>query len=319
LRRSCPSLAKKPDWAKPCAALAALPDGDDQAVRGFFETWFGPYAVSDNGKDEGLFTGYYEAELQGTAERRGRYQTPIYARPRDLIAVDLGDFKPEWQGKHLAGKLVGQNLKPYDDRAMIAEGSLAERAPALAWVDDPVDAFFLAVQGSGRVRLEDGRVLRIGYDGANGRDYVAIGRKLAESGELQKPVTMQGIRSWLAAHPDRADEVMNLNPSFVFFRVLQGDGPVGAEGVALTPRRSLAVDPAFVPLGAPVWLDTQDSDNAPLRRLMIAQDTGGAIKGVVRGDVFWGFGAEAEAKAGSMQSQGRTYLLLPKTVTGHGK
>jgi membrane-bound lytic murein transglycosylase A len=313
-RRSCDKLAHKPDWAKPCAALAALHEGDHQAARSFFETWFRPYAASDNGNSDGLFTGYYEAELRGSTERMGRYKTPIYARPSDLIAVDLGDFKSEWKGKHLVGKTVGQKLKPYDDRATIVRGSLNNRASILAYVDDPVSAFFLAVQGSGRIRLEDGRILRIGYDGANGREYVAIGRKLADSGDLPKPVTMQSIRAWLAAHPDRADEAMNWNPSYVFFRVLQGDGPIGAQNVALTARRSLAVDPAFVALGTPVWLDSADGDGNVLQRLMIAQDTGGAIKGVVRGDVFWGFGAEAEAKAGPMQSRGRYFLLLPKTV-----
>jgi len=316
-RRSCQSLGRKTDWAGACAALAAVPDNDNQAARGYFETWFRPYAVSDNGKRDGLFTGYYEAELHGSMQRHGAYQTPLYAWPTDLIAVDLGDFKTEWKGKHLVGKVVGQNLKPYDDRAAIARGSLANRAAVLAWVDDPVSAFFLAVQGSGRVRLDDGRTLNIGYDGANGRDYVAIGRKLADSGDLPKPVTMQSIRAWLAAHPNRADDVMNMNPSFVFFRTLQGDGPIGAQGVALTPRRSLAVDPAFVALGTPVWLDSADGEGQGLQRLMIAQDTGGAIKGVVRGDMFWGFGAEAERKAGAMQSTGRAFLLLPKTVTGY--
>ena len=257
--------------------------------------------------------------MRGAQQRHGPYQTPIYARPADLVTVDLGDFKQEWKGKHLAGKVVGQNLKPYDDRATITHGSLNNRATVLAWVDDPTSAFFLAVQGSGRIKLEDGHTLRIGYDGANGHDYVAIGRKLAKSGDLPKPVTMQSIRAWLAAHPDRADGAMNLNPSYVFFRPLQGDGPMGAEGVALTPHRSLAIDPAFVTLGSPIWLDTTDSANNPLQRMMIAQDTGGAIKGIVRGDVFWGFGAEAEAKAGAMQSRGRYFLLLPKTVKANGE
>ncbi len=319
LRRSCEKLAPKADWAKPCATLATLRDGDDRAARAYFETWFHPYAVTDRGNDDGLFTGYYEAELHGSLQRHAQFQTPIYARPADLIAVDLGDFKNEWKGKHLAGKVVGQNLKPYDDRAAIVRGSLNNRAKILAWVDDPVTAFFLAVQGSGRINLDNGQILRVGYDGANGRDYVAIGRRLAESGDLPKPVSMHSIRAWLASHPNRADEVMNWNPSFVFFRILQGDGPIGAQNVALTPRRSLAVDPNFIALGSPVWLDSTDSDSQTLRRLLIAQDTGGAIKGVVRGDVFWGFGAEAEAKASAMQSRGRYYILLPKTVNSDAR
>lgn len=312
-RRSCEHLAKKPDWAKACAALAQLRDGDNQATRDYFTAWFTPHAVSDNGNADGLFTGYYEAELHGSLHQHGPYKTPIYARPDDLITVDLGDFKPEWNGKHIVGKVVGPKLKPYDERTRIVRGSLANHAKILTWVDDPISAFFLAVQGSGRISLDDGSTLRVGYDGANGRDYVAIGRKLAESGDLPKPVTMQGIRAWLTTHPDRATEIMNLNPSYVFFRALSGDGPIGAENVALTPHRSLAVDPAYINLGTPVWLDTTDSNNEPLQRLVIAQDTGGAIKGVVRGDFFWGFGKEAETMAGAMQSRGRYFVLLPKS------
>jgi membrane-bound lytic murein transglycosylase A len=324
LLRSCAILVRKPstalpdmegkaaDWIRPCAVMAALPPGDDEASRAFFESWFRPWSVSDH---DGLFTGYYEAELRGARHRHGRYQIPLYARPRDLISVDLGDFKPEWKGKHIAGKVKGNRLEPYDDREEITEGSLAKRARVLLWVDDPIDAFFLAVQGSGRVRMSDGHVTRVGYDGANGQNYVAVGRLLADTGEIKKPVTMQSIRAWLNAHPESADDVMNANPSYVFFRVLKTEGPIGAEGVALTPRRSLAVDASYVPLGLPLWLDTTDGMGAPLQRLVVAQDTGGAIKGPMRGDFFWGFGKDAEAQAGAMQSPGHYYILLPKTVT----
>lgn len=317
LRRSCAVLIKKPDWVDPCSAIARAGDNDDKAARDYFTTWFRPYEISDDGNTDGLFTGYYEAELHGSLNRHGPYQTAIYARPDDLITVDLGDFKSEWNGKHIVGKVVSNKLKPYDDRASIVRGSLNNRAKIMAWVDDPISAFFLAVQGSGRITLDNGGTLRVGYDGTNGHDYVAIGRKLVDSGDLPKPVTMQGIRTWLSSHPERADDVMNLNPSYVFFRTLGGDGPIGAEAVVLTPRRSLAVDPAFVGLGTPVWLDTTDGNNASLQRLMIAQDTGGAIKGVVRGDFFWGFGKNAEAMAGTMQSRGRYFVLLPKSVTVH--
>jgi membrane-bound lytic murein transglycosylase A len=290
-----------------------LPPDDDASARAFFETWFRAYAVAGADGENGLFTGYYEAELHGALHRGGRYQTPLYARPHDLLTADLGAFKTEWKGQHLTGKVEGNHFVPYDDRASIAKGSLKARAKVLAWVDDPADAFFLAVQGSGRVRLANNHVLRLGYDQANGRAYVAIGRALADSGALQRPVTMQAIRVYLAAHPDRAAEVMNLNPSYVFFRTLKGDQPIGAEGVELTPLRSLATDPAFIALGSPVWLDTTDGKGASLQRLMIAQDTGGAIKGAVRGDVFWGYGADAEAQAGAMQSRGQYFVLLPKT------
>ena len=313
LARSCPTLRKKSaDWVAPCAALSSVPAHDDDSARQFFERYFQPYAASgDNGSD-GLFTGYYEAELRGSATRLGPYQTPLYARPRDMIAVDLGLFKAEWAGKKLTGKIQKNALIPYDDRSQIVRNGLTNRADILAWVDDPVDAFVLAIQGSGRVRMADGSVLRVGYDGANGRDYVAIGRVLAEAGDLPRPVTMPAIRAWLAAHPDRAEDVMNRNPSYVFFRTLTTDSPIGAAGVPLTPQRSLAVDPAFISLGTPLWLDTTDGHGAPLQRLVIAQDTGGAIKGPVRGDVFWGFGTEAERQAGLMQSRGRYFVLRPK-------
>lgn len=314
LQRSCAVMQKKEGWQTPCAAIGRIAANDSNALRHVLADMFTAYAVSDRSNANGLFTGYYEAELQGSATRHGPFQTPIYARPDDLIAVDLGDFKSEWKGKHLAGKVVGRHLKPYDERGAIAKGSLQSRAQVLAWVDDPVSAFFLAVQGSGRIRLDNGQILRAGYDGTNGRDYVAIGKSMADEGALQKPVSLQSIRAWLAAHPDRAESVMDHNPSYVFFRLLNGEGPVGAQGVALTPERSLAVDPSVIHLGAPVWLDSADGEGRKLQRLMVAQDTGGAIKGVVRGDFFWGYGASAEAKAGPMQSDGRYYLLLPKSV-----
>ncbi|MDX2027244.1 MAG: MltA domain-containing protein [Alphaproteobacteria bacterium] len=324
LTRSCDALkgkapdtsmdiaGKTGDWQTACEALANMPIKNDETARIFFEARFQPYAAESSDKSEGIFTGYYEASLRGAKAPDATYTTPLYAKPRDLITADLGEFRAEWKGQRLTGKVEDSKLRPYDDRATIEKNSLKDRADILAWVDDPVDAFFLAIQGSGRVQLADGNTLRIGYDAANGRAYVPIGRVLADMGALEKPVTMQSIRAWLAAHPERAQEIMNANPSYVFFRALNGDGPVGAQGVALTPERSLAVDPAFVPLGIPLWLDTQDGKGAPFQKLMVAQDTGGAIKGPVRGDVFWGYGPNAEAQAGPMQSKGRYFLLLPK-------
>jgi membrane-bound lytic murein transglycosylase A len=311
--RSCTKLADKSgkyDWHTPCSALAANAPSDDAAARAFFERYFTPYRINDG--DDGLFTGYYEAELHGAPVMTAQYRVPLYTRPDDLISVDLGLFKDELKGKHIVGKVSKTELIPYDDRAAIANASLNGRARPIIWVDDPIDAFFLEVQGSGQVKLADGSTMRIGYDGANGRAYVAIGKALTDMGELQKPVTMQSIRTWLAAHPDRAQEVMDLNPSYVFFRRIEGDGPVGAEGVALTPQRSMAVDPSYISLGTPVWLDSSSPDGAPLQRLMIAQDTGGAIKGAVRGDYFWGAGEAAEREAGGMQSRGHYLILLPK-------
>ena len=324
LARSCPSLrvktpnvaGKASDWQKPCAALAQTP-GTDSAARAYFEEWFRPYQVSGREGNTGLFTGYYVPELRGASQRGGAFQTPLYARPADMISVDLGAFKSELKGQHIVGKVEDRKLRPYDDRAAITRGSLEGRALVLAWVDDPVAAFVLQIQGSGRVRLADGSLKPVGYDGANGQSYLPIGRVLKERGEIPTPVTMPAIRDWLVAHPDRAQEIMNLNPSYVFFRQTPNEDVIGAQGVGLTSQRSLAVDADFVPLGTPLWLDTVDGRGDVLQRLMIAQDTGGAIKGVVRGDVFWGAGDAAAAQAGAMQSQGRYYMLLPKTVTPH--
>jgi membrane-bound lytic murein transglycosylase A len=314
LARSCAVLAKKKNskWQQPCAALEQVSPQNDAAARAFFEQYFTPQLASGNQGEMGLFTGYYEAELNGSLQKTGQFHFPLYARPRDLITVDLGLFRKEWKGQRIAGKVDRTKLIPYDDRAQIEENKLEGRADVLLWVDGEVDAFFLAIQGSGRARLPDGNYIRIGYDGANGRAYVALGKVLADMNEIERPVTMQKIRAWLADHPDRAQTVMNMNPSYVFFRRIEGDGPIGAQGVALTPQNSLAVDPAFIAYGTPLWLDTMDGNGAVLEKLVIAQDTGGAIKGPVRGDFFWGYGKEAAAQAGAMQSQGRYYLLMPK-------
>jgi membrane-bound lytic murein transglycosylase A len=301
-------------WQWACAAADKTPDTDD-AARAYFEQWFRPFAAAGPNGSTGLFTGYYAPELNGALQQGGPFQTPLYARPPDLISVDLGLFKAKYKGEHIVGKVSGSKLVLYDNRAEIARGSLNGRAQPIAWIDDPAAAFFLEVQGSGRIRLTDGTTVPVGYDGANGRDYVAIGRIMAERGDIAKPVTMPAIKAWLASHPQQAQAVLNENPSYVFFRQLPTDEVIGAEGVALTPQRSLAVDPAFVPLGVPVWLETTDGYGAPLRRLVVAQDTGGAIKGPVRGDFFWGSGDEAGQQAGAMQSRGRFYLLLPKTAS----
>ena len=327
-QHSCAALANKngaasmgiagqvTSWQAVCAAAKKIP-ATDEIARVYFEEFFRPYAVEGRDGDVGLFTGYYMPELRGSLRREGAFQTPLYAAPEDKIEVDLGAFKADLKGQHIVGKLRKNALVPYDDRAAIAQGSLTERAKPLAWIDDPIGAFFLEIQGSGRLRLTDGSLLPVGYDGANGRAYTAIGRVLADRGNIDRPVTMPAIRAWLAAHPAQAQEAMNLNPSYVFFRRLSSEDAIGAQGVALTPQRSLAVDRDFLPLGVPVWVDTTDGRGEVLQRLMVAQDTGGAIKGTVRGDFFWGVGDEAAAQAGAMQSRGRAFILLPKTVTLH--
>jgi membrane-bound lytic murein transglycosylase A len=331
LKRSCVKLktgAERPpfgsgtpfggsaDWQRLCAEAQTLP-AEDGAVRRFFEARFTPYRATAAGGDGGLFTGYYEPLLQGQHTRGGRYQVPLYRLPDDTVSIDLGQFKPDWKGQQLVGRLDGQRLVPLPTRAEIDHGAYAGRGLELVWVDDAVDAFFLQVQGSGRIRLPDGRVVRLGYAGKNGHPYTAIGAELVRRGELSKDaVSLQTIRDWLRRHPAEAEAVMALNASYVFFREVDGDGPIGSQGVALTPGRSLAVDPAYVPLGVPLWLDTTQplATAAPLRRLVVAQDTGGAIKGPVRGDLFWGAGAEAEAAAGRMKQPGRYFLLLPRSA-----
>lgn len=332
-RRSCERMIKLPadrnvgpdgiagrisDWLEPCRALAAVAANDDAVARSYFETWFTPYAAANHEARGGLFTGYYEVELAGSTEPGSGYPAVLYKRPEDLVMVELGDFAERWKGERTAGRVVDGRLKPYEDRAAIEGGALAGRGLELVWLEDPIAAFFLHIQGSGRVRLPNGKEMRVGYAGQNGHRYVAIGRPLIDRGAItREEVSLQTIRAWLHANPGEAAAVMNLNPSFIFFHELQDDGPVGAQGVVLTAGRSLAVDAKFMPYGAPVWLDVEDpvAPEQRIRRLMVAQDTGGAIRGPVRGDFFWGHGADAEDRAGRMKSNGEYHLLLPKTVT----
>ncbi len=304
------------DWRVACAALESLSSGNDAALRASLERHFAPLAVGNNELTTGVFTGYYEAELRGALEPDERHGWPLYAKPFDLVTADLGNFRADLEGVQLSGRVENGRLVPYRDRAEIDDGALAEQGLELIWIDDPVDAFFLHVQGSGRVILSDGQVIRVGFAATNGLPFTAIGQVLLDDGKVAPgQASVQGIRDWLRANPEQAHEVMRRNRRFTFFRFIQGEGPIGGHGVPLTPGRSLAVDPAYLPLGAPIWLDTSwPGDNAPLRRLMVAQDIGGAIKGPVRGDFFWGYGEEALHYAGRMKQMGRYFLLLPKAV-----
>lgn len=309
------------DWQRPCGVALKLDPNDDGRARDFFETHFTPYEVRDvlveNAPETGLFTGYYEPELNGTWVRGGAYQTPLLARPDDLVSVSLGAFDETLGGTTLWGRVVDGKLQPYFDRKAIESGVLGDKAKPLVWVDSPVDAFFLHVQGSGQVRLADGTVRHVGFAGKNGLPYQSIGRILIERGEIPaERLTMDAIRAWIDARPAEGRALIQRNPSYVFFRMLDGDGPLGAAGVALTAGRSLAVDPRFMPYGAPLWLQTHESLDAekPMNRLMVAQDTGGAIRGVVRGDIFYGAGALATRQAGNMKRPGRYFILLPKSV-----
>lgn len=329
--KSCARILKVSDPAKPfgpipeagsfgrwqdlCQEFAAL-DRNNEAIRAFFEQNFQPYAASAGAEPEGLFTGYYEAALNGSRTRSEQYNIPLYTRPDDLVMVDLGEFRKELKGQRIAGRIndAGQ-LKPYEDRAKIVAGQWPHNDKVLVWVDDAVDAFFVQIQGSGVVQLSDGGVMRIGYAGQNGHIYYAIGKELIERGELTKEnVSMQAIRDWLTKHPDQADEIMNTNPSYVFFKTIEKDGPDGGEGVTLTPYHSLAIDRTVMSYGTPLWVDIDypAQGQSRIQNLMVAQDTGGAIVGPVRGDVFWGYGDHAEQMAGPMKAKGRYWLLLPK-------
>lgn len=309
------------DWKPLCREAAGL-DDTDPAARRFFEHAFRPFALTLGRSREGQFTGYYESALRGSRRPGGPYTVPLYRRPPELVMAQLGDFRADLRGRRIAGTVSRGRLRPFPDRAAIVGGALVKKDLELVWVDDPIDAFFVQIQGSGRINLDDGTVMRIGYAGQNGHPYFAIGRELLRRGALTREnISLQSIRAWLAAHPNEADAVMNRNPSYVFFREMtDAEGPYGALNVPLTPGRSLAVDRRFLPLGVPLWFDGNAPDpDAPgqsrvLRRLLMAQDVGGAIRGALRGDVFWGYGAEAERIAGHMNHTARLYILLPRAV-----
>ena len=258
--------------------------------------------------------------MRGARSPQPGFDVPLLAKPADLVQLDLGAFAPDLKGRKITGRVQSGSFVPYYDRTEIVDGALRGKRLELLWLANPVDAFFLQIQGSGRVRLPDNRVVRVTYAGQNGRPYVAIGKVLADQGAIPLPqVSMQSIRAWLESHPDQAASVMARNPSYVFFRELTGvrpeDGPLGALGAALTPMRSVAVDRSYVPLGAPLFIDTTDPiDGSPIQRMMVAQDTGGAIKGPVRADVFFGWTPDAENRAGRMRQLGHAFILLPKSV-----
>lgn len=306
---SCPALlgrtddsglTRKEDWRPLCAGDRRFGEPADYAA--FFRDGFDLVQIGDGAA---FSTGYYEPEIRGSRTRRPGYEVPVYGRPPDLL-----DANPE-TGARGRGRVDANGAYVlYHDRAAIEQGALAGRGLEIAWAADPVDLFFLQIQGSGRLRLPDGNVMRIGYASQNGRDYVAIGRLLRERGTLRPPVTMQAITSWMRANPIEGRALMRENPSYVFFRELTGPGPLGALGLPVTPGASVAADPRFVPLGAPVLLVGMDNPRAD--GLWIAQDTGGAIRGANRFDTFWGAGADAAAIAGGMQTRGRAWILLPR-------
>ena len=318
---SCEALSKRPEWSAVCSATASVNAGDERLVRAFYESQFIPHQLRNlDGSIQGMVTGYYEPLLKGSRTRSGPFQTALYRTPEDLLTIDLAALYPELKNMRLRGRLAANKIVPYPSRAELMQQNLLV-GKELLWVDDQVEAFFLQVQGSGRVLIESTReTVRVAYADQNGHPYRSIGRYLVDKGELTlDQASMQGIKAWVAANPARRQELLNANPSFVFFREEKitdsAKGPKGALGVPLTAQRSIAVDPQFVSLGAPVFLSTTQPNAAqPLRRLMLAQDTGGAIRNPVRADLFWGFGAEAGELAGRMKQPGQMWVLLPRTL-----
>lgn len=318
LRESCRPLRQQPRWEQVCALSEAIGDNPDAStVRHFFEREFEPWqATNPGGNTDGLVTGYFEPLIQGSRFRSERDAWPIHGVPEDMLTIDLGAVYPDLRNMRLRGRIVENRVVPYWTRKQLDEMSDLIPAPTLLWASDPIDLFFLQVQGSGQVELPDGSRVRIGYADQNGHPYNSIGRWLVAQGELRlDQASMQGIKNWARENPQRLTEMLNTNPSYVFFRELppSSGGPIGAQGVPLTAERSIAIDPRYIPLGAPVFLaTTYPLSERPLQRLMLAQDTGGAIKGVVRADFFWGFGDAAGTQAGRMRQQGQMWVLLPK-------
>ncbi len=314
--RSCGALKSQEAWRETCTAAESIKGPEREAARRFFELHLTPFQLTNaDGGDEGLITGYYEPLLKGSRKRSARYRFPVFGVPDDMLVIDLTDVYPELKGMRLRGRLDGRRIVPYYDRAQIEQGRGALAGREIVWVEDAIELFFLQIQGSGRVALDTGETILVGYADQNGHPYRSIGRLLVERGDLPlERASMQGIQAWARQNPDKLAELLNYNASYVFFRELPGTlpGPLGALGVPLTARRSVAVDARFVPLGAPVYLATTwPLSSRPLNRLMLAQDTGGAIRGAVRADFFWGFGDEAAREAGRMKQPLRMWVLLP--------
>ena len=312
---SCGVLKRQAAWRAVCTDAETA---SSVIARTFFERRLTPWRMT--GSTTSMVTGYYEPLLTGSRTRRAPFLHPVYGQPTDLLTIDLGDVRPDLKGQRLRGRLEGNRVVPYYNRAEIEGGKAPVRGRELVYVDDAIDLFFLQIQGSGRVRLDNGETIRLNYADQNGHAYRSIGRVLIDRGELKlEQASMQGIKAWAQANPAKLTELLNANPSYVFFREIRLDGdagPPGALGVPLTAGRSIAIDPAFVPLGAPIWLVTTFPNSPrPLERLVMAQDTGGAIRGPQRADYFWGFGEEAGREAGRMRQNGELWLLWPNDAT----
>ena len=317
LLQSCRVLKTKPQWQSVCAGTELVDKNDSVAQRKFYEDKLAPFQIfNPDGSENGVITGYYEPLLKGSRFKSERFSYPLYAAPDDMLEIDLGDAYPQLKGQRLRGRLSGKKVVPYYKRAEIEAGTESLKGRELFWVESAVELFFLQIQGSGRIELVDGRQIKVGYAEQNGHPYVSIGKKLIEMGEMKlEDASMQGIKAWGEKNPNKLMALLDLNPSYVFFRELPEHltAPLGALGVPLTNEYSIAIDPKSIPLGSPVFLaTTHPNTSTPLNRLMLAQDTGGAIRGPTRADFFWGFGDKAGEQAGRMKQQGRMWVLFPK-------
>lgn len=326
MEKNCRKIVEKPQMTqqaiikvdpKAYVEICRLFDKDTpqttEQMRQFLQENFQPYLVLDHLQPQGKFTSYYEAEIKASFKKHGQYAYPVYGRPVDLIEVNLQDFDKSLPNRRLLMRVDAQKGLPYYTRAEIEKGGVD--APVILWADDPVDVFLMQIQGSAVAELDNGEQVRVSYAENNGHNFVGIGSILLKKGLLKSgEASMDKIRDWLKANPQQAKVNMSENPRFIFHRISDADGPVGAMGVTLTAGRSMAVDPSYIPLGSLLWLETKDPYNRPLEKLMIAQDIGGAIKGAVRGDYFWGHGEEALMSAGKMNSAGKYYILLPKNT-----
>lgn len=315
----CPRMnAKGEPWLAICSAVSALESPDDEQVREFLQTYFTPHRIhAARGKKEGLITGYYEPLLNGSLTRSDKYAYPIYSSPEEMLTIELEEIYPSVKGMRLRGRIEGNKIVPFHSREAIDGEEQPLAGSELLWIDDPYGSFFLQIQGSGRVKLQDGSIKGVNYADQNGHPYVAIGKTLVEQDQIPlEEVSLFTIREWLKNNPSEAEKILNSNPSYVFFTLRENadESARGSLNVPLTQARSLAVDKSVIPLGTPVWLDTTLPDGTAYQRLMVAQDTGGAIKGHVRADVFFGEGERAELLAGEMKQPGRLYALLPKEV-----
>lgn len=301
------------DWISTCEQALEMKEVNAQVARVFFETHFTPYQIKVNDNPFGLFTGYFEPLLKGSKTKTEWYDVPIYQTPKDLIRKEINN-------RVYYGRLLDGNIVPYYSRQQIVNENPLSDDDIIAWVHSKAERSFLQIQGSGRIDFGDGETMLIGYDSQNGHPYRPIGRYLLENELMaREDISMQSILKWLDTHPEQRDDVLNYDPSFVFFRKLETQYPLGAQEVELTAGYSLAVDHRIYQYGMPMWLETTydaspTETNVPLNRLLVAQDTGGAIRGAIRGDVYWGYGEDARFKAGHMKHRGQIWVLLPNNA-----